>query len=1631
MGATMRNERVARHALAIALLILASAYLGILPRQAEAAPCPNEALRTGPSAHLPDCRAYEMVTPADSNGRLFGTIAPWDSSEDLFAVEPVGLSGDSFVFETVGGPFDAPVGGNGQIVGDAWQAARGAGGWQVTRHVTPTGEEAVFPDAGGISADHTYNFVGVSRDSVALDSNGSLAAAGDADYLGDPSGHFELTGIGSLGVERLVQGRYISPGGKHVIFSSGRSKAASDRCSRYEGLSNKSTCPVAKLEPNAPPAGTGAVYDRESDGPTHVVSLLPGNVTPAAGQEAFYQGAAADGSSVAFKIGPPTGETPVVAHPLYVRVDNGEAGEETQAVSSEASTFGGTSADGRYLYYLSGVSGSEPYTGDIHRYDTETEADEEVTSSGDAKMVNVSADGTHLYFISPSQLDGGEGTAEESNMYVWSGGTPKFVATVDKVDPGESVALTNWASQVVRPTQSIRSGPGRDPSRTTPDGKVIAFESRAQLTPYDNAGHIAIYRYDAEADSIACVSCNPGQEPPSADAQFQDGVIEVSTLIHNLSADGSRVFFESPEALVAGDRDAVTDIYEWQQTPVGGELALISTGNATEYAQVNNGLTVPAPSLLMGVSSDGDDVFFAATDPLVAGAPVGGAPMIYDARVGGGFPAPVPPPAPCVEEGCRPPASPPPGLGGSASAAFQGAGNPASKKRKHRRHCRRRAGKAKRCQKHKARGSASASGAASSFTSGSGSTGGPAPAEEPTAATSSLSAPDATTRASGPQLHLAGGEWGIESVGAELSTAQAAGHPDFTTSVSLTTPPQVLEHRADPTPRDYLLGLPPGLYGNPNLVPRCRTGDFLGAECPIDSQIGVSRVLLHRRGQYLTVPLFNLTPVHPEREIARFGLLITRFPTFVDVSVDTARDYGITAAVRGINSVELLEGAETTIWGNPADPVHDKERMTIVDGYGCQTTLCGGRQTEELGPVAFMTNPSACQEGEVGTTITSYQFPGQVFSAGAPLPPITGCQGIPFAPSFEARPTSDVAGAPTGLKTKLTLPQTSDPAELSTATMREARVTLPAGMAINPSAADGLAACSAEQVHFHEELDTACPDASRLGTATISSPALPHPLQGALYQRSPEGKGNLFGLWLVADDLGLHIKIPGRIEPDPQSGQITAVFADLPQVPVSEIDFDIWGGARAPLKNPDACGTYETTTSFKPHSDDPPVTGSDSFAIERGPGGGACPSDLATAPNAPVFEAGTESAVSATYTPLGVKLRREDGSQPFGSLDLTLPPGLLGKLAGVTSCPEAALAAAAARSGAEELASPSCPAQSRIGGVWAAAGAGPAPFWTRGEAYLAGPYKGAPLSLAILTPALAGPFDLGTVVVRSALELDPESAEITVKSDPIPRILEGVPLNLRTIAVRADRDGFTRTGTSCDPLAFSGTLVSTLGQAAPLSERYQLGECGRLPFKPQLALTLKGPTSRGSHPPLIADLRAKGGEAGIARTRVTLPHAAFLDQGHIGTVCTRVQFAADKCPKRSVYGKAWAKTPLLGYKLQGPVFLRSSNHTLPDLVIKLKGPPSQPLEFDLVGRVDSVRGALRNTFEGVPDAPVSRFHLQLFGGERGLIVLSEGLCRDSRAKIGLVGQNGKRLDTNTKMQTSCGAKKKKRGKKHR
>jgi hypothetical protein len=1580
--------------------------LGVLwvSPQAASGACSNEALRTGPSAQLPDCRAYERVTPPEAAGQIFGGVGFFGATFDRFPTEPANSEQDSLLFTTRGAGFLSPPGGGGSLERDIWQAQRGASGWLLKRHVTPGPTEALLPLSGGISGDHGYSFTYVSPLELEPGEFGSLYVTRGADYLGDPSGHFDLTGCGSLGCEPYDQGRYISPGGGHVIFSTGKEVAGSNWCAVV--IAKSGSCKVKQLEPDAPPSGTAAVYDRPAGGgATQVVSLLPGDGVPAAGENAYYQGASANGKSVAFEI----------KGTLYVRVDN----ETTEEVTPGPFEYGGFSEGGRYLFYVGG--------GDIHRFDTSDESDEQINASADAKLMNVSGDGSHVYFISPSQLVVSKGTVGEPNIYVWHGGAVEFIATVAAGDLEGHSALGRWTS-AVNPVNSSR-GPGLEASRVTPDGRVVIFESEAKLTEYENDGHSEVYRR-TEGQPVECVSCNPSGTPATVGAGLQNLTsTDAEIVLNNLSEDGSRVFFETSEALVGEDVDGINDSYEWHlPTAIGSEpeLGLISSGESLNYPPSEGA----EQNVLIGITKDGRDAFFLSQDPLVPGAAVGGTPAIYDARIGGGFPEPPPPQPPCIEEGCRPPVTPPPPLGGIASSSLQGGGNVKPQKQKPRNKNRRCARKKirKNCGKKRAGVSNAAQGDAPR-----------ADVEITTAATqdSVVGTPGAvagTTPGGSPMA--AGGEfeedYGIESAVAGVSTPSAARHPDFTFRLSFKRPKAEFSAKTE----GIVLKLPPGLYGNPNLTPRCSAGAFIAQVCPFDSQVGLAKLRWgDQEGKKVAesgvdTPLYNLAPAHPDREIARFGVNAVRgIPVFIDVSVRTAGDYGIAVTMHSLPSLKPLISVEPTIWGNPADPSHDKVRMTPHEAVNCPNTACeapgGERAPEELGPIAFLTNPSACGPMSMGFEVTSYQLPGKAFNATAPVKaensadpdPVTDCEGIPFAPSLEARPTTDVAGAPTGLNSSVKFPQSTDPSVPSTATMREARVTLPEGMTINPSAADGLTACSDQQVRFHEEVDAECPDASKLGSLKIVSPALAKPLEGAVYQRSPE-PGHLIRLWLVTDEFGLHVKIPGEVKPDPNTGQLTAVFADLPQVPVGEIDLDIWGGARAPLKNPDTCGTYETTSVLAPWSSDPPATPSDRFRIDRASDGGPCPESASKEPNSPGFDAGTASPIAGAYSPFLLRLQREDGSQAFGALELTLPPGLVGKLAGVAECSNVALAAAAHKSGREEQSAPSCPSNSLVGTFDTAAGAGPSPFWTHGKVYLAGPYKGAPLSVAAIAPAVAGPFDLGTVVARSALYVDPETAKITVKTDPLPTILEGVPLNLRTIAVQIDRDQFMLNGTSCEPSAFSGQLTSTLGNVAPLGQRFQLAECARLGFKPKLAIGLKGGTKRGDYPALSATLKTRGGDANIGSVSTSLPHSEFLAQEHIVTICTRVQFAARKCPKGSVYGHAKAWTPLLSKPLEGPVYLRSSSHPLPDLVLDLRG----QIEVAAVGRIDSHRGGIRVSFEAVPDAPVSKLVLKMKGGKKGLLTNSTDIClRSHRAAVEFGAQNGKRLGLRPALvNRSCG-----------
>ncbi len=527
----------------------------------------------------------------------------------------------------------------------------------------------------------------------------------------------------------------------------------------------------------------------------------------------------------------------------------------------------------------------------------------------------------------------------------------------------------------------------------------------------------------------------------------------------------------------------------------------------------------------------------------------------------------------------------------------------------------------------------------------------------------------------------------------------------------------------------------------------------------------------------------------------------------------------------------------------------------------------------------------------------------------------------------------------------------------------------------------------------------------------------------------------MIALYMVIQDpeLGILVKLPGKVEPDPKTGQLVTTFGEpgyeIPQFPFSHFRFHFREGARAPLITPSSCGEFTTQAVFTPWANPgAPLTTTASFQITSGVGGGPCPSG-GVPPFKPGYQAGSVNNNAGSYSPFTMRLTRADGEQDMTRFDSVLPPGVTGRIAGVAKCPEEAIVAAKAKTGRQELAHPSCPASSQIGRTLAGAGVGSALTFVPGQVYLGGPFAGDPLSVVAITPAVAGPFDAGVVVVREALTLNPTTAEVEVDgahSDPIPHILKGIPLKLRDLRVFVDRSNFTLNPTSCDPLSARATLFgsnldlfsSADDLPAPLSVRYQAANCASLKFKPKLSLRLKGGTKRGDHPALrsVVTYPKGAGYANVGSAVVTLPHSAFLEQGHIRTVCTRVQFAAQNCPAGSIYGHVSATTPLLDEVVEGPVYLRSSSHPLPDLVFALRG----IVEVDVVARLDSTHARIRATLESVPDVPVSKFVLDMQGGKKGLIVNSRDLCvHPARAVANLTAQNGEVYNQRPLVKATC------------
>jgi hypothetical protein len=683
----------------------------------------------------------------------------------------------------------------------------------------------------------------------------------------------------------------------------------------------------------------------------------------------------------------------------------------------------------------------------------------------------------------------------------------------------------------------------------------------------------------------------------------------------------------------------------------------------------------------------------------------------------------------------------------------------------------------------------------------------------------------------------------------------------------------------------------------------------------------------------------------------------------------------------------------------------------------------------------------------------------------AKLPPgiqPTGCDKVPFDPGMKIDPGTNAVDSPAAATVETTLP--FNPAKeggevrnggtegISQSHVRKAEVVLPKGMGINPAGANGLAACTDAQFKKGiRVMDNECPAASDIGSVEVESPPLSEPLVGDVYvgeQKSSDPEsGEQFRILLEAKSVheGINARLVGRVKADKTTGELTAVLNDkltgqfagelpegLPQVPFESIRVHFDGGKNV-LTSPPVCSATGTSR-FEPWARPGELKPVDSsVTLSTDPTGGDCPKTMAERKFAPTYKANSDRTKGGAYSPFHVRIARRDGEQELKVVNVTLPKGLTGKLAGIPYCPEDAIAAAAAKSGRQESDSPSCPEHSFLGTVTTVSGTGDNPLKLPGNVWLAGPYKGAPVSLVTTTPALAGPFDLGTVVVRVALNVNPETAQINAVSDEIPDVFGGVKLDLRQIDIDLYRKKFMLNPTNCSAQATTGAING--GGANPadpatfssyaVNDPFQATGCKKLGFKPKLKVQLYGPTVRNKYPRLKAVLTARKGDANVARTAVTMPRSLFLEQSHIGTVCTRPQLASHTCPKASVYGSAEAKSPLLKNKLKGKVYLVSSNNKLPDLLVDLRG----QVEVYLRGVISTgSTGGLKTVFRKVPDVPVKRFVLNMKGGKKGLLVNSTNTCATTqRAIVKMKGQNGKKKNNNKfKLNVvSCGKKGKK------
>ncbi len=869
----------------------------------------------------------------------------------------------------------------------------------------------------------------------------------------------------------------------------------------------------------------------------------------------------------------------------------------------------------------------------------------------------------------------------------------------------------------------------------------------------------------------------------------------------------------------------------------------------------------------------------------------------------------------------------------------------------------------------------------------------------------------------------------IESFTTTSSTTQAGGHPDLGASFALEAP------GAPESARNVTFNAPEGLFGNPHAITQCSSADFALDQCPTNSQAGLVTVHANSGGNpdklLGTAPIFSMRTEPGQTALFAFITPGLGIPVNIPVSVRTGSDYGLRFSVSEITQATPLAGADLTFWGSPAEEAHDKERFAKgspgkpAGCAGLANTSCIKEPTEASIPVEPLTdNPTICTGQPLVTSleVQTYQDPGNPTFKEASYPATTGCEHEVFKPVLFASSTTGQTDSASGLNVELQAPQFLTRAA-APSQIRTAIVSLPEGFTINPDAADGQGACTDAQFAQHTEGPPSCPDAAKIGTFALHTVALDGPLNGAVYigQPKPEQQYRLF---MAADGFGIHAKLEGQITPDPSTGRLAVRFTDLPQVPFDDLQLHLFASDRGLMATPTNCGLHPVSAQFFPWNDQlADQTSVQFFSLTSAPLGAQCPGPVR--PFAPTLEAGTTNPLAGAFSDFHLRLERQDGEQFLGDLGFTLPPGFSGDIRGIPYCPQAAIAAAAGKSGRAEQASPSCPSASQVGTTNVAAGPGSHPFHALGSLYFAGPFQGAPLSLVAITPALAGPYDYGTIVVRVALHIDPLTAQVHAVSDRMPQIIGGVPIRMRSIQVNIDRPDFTVNPTNCGALSVGSQGTGDQGTTTSFSSYFNAVNCSTLPFKPRMAITQLGgkkQAKRSQDPSLRFDLWTRPGDANIKSLAVTLPKAFAIDQRHLGNICSRAQLQAERCQGRQPIGTATVSTPLLDAPLSGPAYAVSGYGKLPHLAFVLAGQVTvvpEALSSSVKG------GSLRTEVPVIPDVPVGHFALTLLGGKQGYLVNTRSLCAaPATAEVAYQGQNGKSLTQKVKTKSACKAAKK-------